>query len=79
MALFVNQKNNRTELQERLAAELREKAKRQAEIENAPRPDGVDDSAYMKDKKQTTSLAWLWLLIAAFSVGLILYVAIQTT
>ncbi len=79
MALYVNQKNNRTELQERLAAELREKARKQAEIDGKERPDGVTDSNYLKDTKQTTSLAWVWAIVAVASIVLILYVVIQSS
>lgn len=78
MALFVNQNSNRTKLQEKLAAELQEKAKKRAELENNDRPDGVSDSRYMEDTKQTTSLAWLWALIALFVIGLIIYLAAQS-
>ena len=31
--------------------------------------DGVTDQAFMKDKKQTTSLAWVWILIVLFIVA----------
>jgi hypothetical protein len=35
-------------------------------------PDGVDDSAYIENTKQTTSLAWVWILIvAAAAVALV--------
>ncbi len=61
MALFIRQTEDRSKLQEKLAAELQEKAKARA-LQSA-RPDGVDDSAYLKDTKQTTSLAWVWILI----------------
>lgn len=79
MALFVNQNSNRTKLQEKLAAELQEKAKKRAQMEDQERPDGVTDSDYLKDTKQTTSLAWLWGIIAVVVVGLIIYVVIQTS
>jgi hypothetical protein len=78
MALFVNQNSNRSKLQEKLAAELQEKAKRRAELENNERPDGVDDSAYLKNTKQTTSLAWAWVLIGLFVIGLIVYLFFQS-
>ncbi len=68
MALFVNQNSNRSKLQERLAAELAEKAKKQSQLENTP-PDGVDDSQYIEGTKTTTSLAWVWVLIVLFAVG----------
>ncbi len=63
MGLFVNQQDQRSELQERIAAELREKAKTSSLQEKATM-DGVDDIRYLEDTKQTTTLAWAWILIA---------------
>jgi type VI protein secretion system component VasF len=71
MGLFVRQNEERSELQQRLAAELQEKAKKRAE-NDAVRPDGVEDSDYLKDTKRTTSLAGVW--IAIIVVALILAV-----
>jgi Flp pilus assembly protein TadB len=68
MGLFVNQNSNRSKLQERLAAELTEKAKKKAELDGNKLPDGVEDSNYIKDTKMTTSLAWVWILIVVFVV-----------
>ena len=73
MALFVNQENTRTKLQQRIAADLADKAKKKA-IEGEPkRPDGVEDAAYLKDTKQTTGLAWIWALIGLVFVGVIVW------
>lgn len=72
MALFIQQNDNRSKLQEKLAAELQEKMKKRAEIDK-DLPDGVTDSAYLKDTKKTTSLAWVWILIIAFTLGAIGY------
>lgn len=63
MGLFVNQQDQRSELQERIAAELREKAKASSLQEKAAM-DGVDDIRYLEGTKQTTTLAWAWILIA---------------
>ncbi len=63
MGLFVNQQDQRSELQERIAAELREKAKASSLQEKATM-DGVDDIKYLEGTKQTTTLAWAWILIA---------------
>ena len=76
MGLFVQQNSNRTKLQERLAAELSEKAKKKAELETK-NPDGVDDSRYIEGTKQTTSLAWVWILIIIAIVGTALYFMIS--
>lgn len=75
MALFMTDPGKKSELQERLAAELREKAARTSQAE-ADQPDGVEDSAYVKNYKQTTSLAWLWAVIAVIIVGVIVATAI---
>jgi hypothetical protein len=63
MALFIRQDDNRSELQQRLAAELQEKAKKRAQLDNTP-SDDIEDSNYLKGTKKTTSLAWIWLLVA---------------
>lgn len=72
MGLFVQQNSNRTKLQERLAAELSEKAKKKS-LNETERPDGVDDSAYVENTKATTSLAWVWILIVVVAVAAALY------
>jgi hypothetical protein len=76
MALFIRQNDNRSQLQERLAAELQERAKQKAK--QADLPDGVTDSQYIKDTKQTTSLAWLWILIVLIGIGLVIWLTIQS-
>lgn len=77
MALFVNQNSNRTKLQEQLAAELQEKAKQKAKLENMDRPDGVTDSNYLKDTKSTTSLAWVWIAIIVIAAAITIWLMVQ--
>lgn len=67
MGLFVNQQDQRSELQERIAAELREKAKASSLQEKATM-DGVDDIRYLEGTKQTTTLAWILIAIMAGAV-----------
>ena len=76
MGLFVEQNSNRTKLQERLAAELNEKAKKKAQ-DTTELPDGVDDSAYIEGTKQTTSLAWVWVVIILAVVVAMIYFTIR--
>lgn len=75
MALFIRQNENRTELQNKLAAELQEKAREKAK--QAEMPDGVDDSQYIKGTKKTTSLAWAWLLLFIASVIIIIWLMLN--
>ena len=68
MGLFVNQNDQRSKLQERIAAELREKAKASSLQEKASL-DGVEDVKYLEGTKQTTTLAWAWVLIVIMAAG----------
>jgi uncharacterized membrane protein len=76
MALFIRQDEQRTKLQERLAAELRAKAKARSDLD-AGLPDGVEDSDYLKDTKSTTSLAWVWILVVVLAVAGLIFVMMQ--
>jgi hypothetical protein len=70
MGLFVSQNDQRSKLQERIAAELREKAKASSLQEKASL-DGVEDVKYLEGTKQTTTLAWAWVLIVIMAAGVI--------
>lgn len=72
MAIIVNRNENRSELQKRIAKELTDKAKKK-NAEPADMPDGVEDSAYVKDTKQTGGLAWLWTILAVAGVIALVY------
>ena len=61
MSLYLKQQDTRSDLQEKIATELQERAKKKAK--EAERPDGVNDSRFLEGTKQTTSLAWAWVLI----------------
>jgi len=74
MALYVKQSDTRSQLQEKLAAELQEKAR--AKAKEAERPDGVDDSAYIEGTKKTTTLAWAWGLIVLLAIGAVIWLLI---
>lgn len=76
MALYVRQNENRSKLQERLAAELQEKAR--ARAEETTMPDGVDDSRYIEGTKKTTSLAWVWLMVIAFAIAAVVFLIVSS-
>ncbi len=79
MALFMNQQNERSELQKRIAAELAEKAKKKSLDAERERPDGITDSAYLEKTKTTTSLAWLWALIAVAFIAALIWLVVATS
>ncbi len=73
MALFIKQDGQKSELQKKLQTELQEKLKKQADLDQQL-PDGVEDSAYMKDKRETSSLAWLWMVLVVAFIGISLWI-----
>lgn len=67
----MNRQTQRSELQERIAAELKEKSARTKLLEDAAMSD-VEDFAYMEGTKQTTGLAWAWVIIVILALGLVI-------
>ncbi len=66
MGLFIRQNENRSQLQERLAAELRERAKLQA---SGSEPlDQSTKSNYIKNTEQTSERAWIGFVVAGVIV-----------
>jgi len=76
MALFMNKENTRTKLQEEVAAGVAERARKKKLDEERELPDGITDSAYLKNTKQTTSLAWAWILIFIAFIALMIWIVI---
>lgn len=74
MGLYVKQSDTRSQLQEKLAAELQERAREKAK--QADLPDGVDDSAYIEGTRITSSLGWVWIVIIAAIVGIALWLIV---
>jgi hypothetical protein len=76
MSLYLKQSETRSQLQDKLAKELQERAKKKA-IETE-QPDGITDSAYLKDTKSTTSLAWVWVLIGIAIIAIAVWLLVST-
>ena len=74
MGIFVSQDDDRSELQTRLATELQDRAKQRAKL--ADRPDGVDDSQFIKGTQKTSSLAWVRILIIVFAIGISIWLIV---
>ena len=72
MSLYLKQNESRSQLQDKLAKELQERAKQKPPVHE--QPDGVTDSAYLKNTKQTTSLAWVWVLIVLAMISIALWI-----
>jgi len=76
MSLYLKQNETRSDLQKQVAQELQDRAKKKTlETEQ---PDGVTDSAYLKDTKSTTSLAWVWVLVALLAIAAVIWLITAT-
>ena len=82
MGRYLERTEGRSELQRRIAADLRSKAlaKMKQESENDSTFEGpsnnIEDTEYLKGTKKTTSLASVWLFVFVISVivfGLFIY------
>lgn len=73
----MKQSDTRSQLQDKLAKELQDRAKQKALIETEM-PDGVTDSAYLKETKSTTSLAWVWVVIVLAIIVLAIWLLVST-
>ena len=71
MALFIRQNEDRSKLQERLAAELQERAKLRAAKQEGP--DLVDDSEYMKNTTHTSKMAWVWISLTIILIAAVVW------
>ncbi|HUO61999.1 MAG TPA: hypothetical protein VMT96_00925 [Candidatus Bathyarchaeia archaeon] len=67
MGIIVNQQDNRSELQKKIAAELSEKAKKKHDP-SGELPDGVDDSAFIEGTTVTSNHAWVWAVVIAIVI-----------
>jgi|GEM_PF-2941743 hypothetical protein len=76
MGLIVKQSGERTKLQEKITAELREKSMKTAQIDTTP-PDFAEDIAYKKDLKseKEVSSTWFWVFVAIVIVVIITFFA----
>jgi len=73
MGLYVKQSDTRSQLQEKLAQELQDRAREKAK--QADLPDGVDDSAYIEGTTLTSKFGWVWIVVIAAIIvaGIIWY------
>jgi hypothetical protein len=67
MGLYVKQSDTRSQLQEKLAQELQDRAREKAK--QADLPDGVDDSAYIEGTTLSSKYGWVWIVVVAVIIA----------
>ena len=77
MGILVKQNENRSQYQERLAAELRERAKQQAA--SGEPMDQTKNSNYLKNTAQSSNRLGVWVsLIIVLLIGFVIFVAMRS-
>ena len=67
MGIIVNKTDEKnTELNRRIASELREKAQKASKI-NAD-PDLAEDSEYVEQFKKTSKFGWVWIVLIGLAI-----------
>lgn len=78
MGLYVRKDDQRTKLQERIASEMREKARKAHGMETPPVVDGVDDSGFMEGTKSSSTLLGVWLALLVVGVGVVILLIVRS-
>ena len=68
MGLFIQQNEQRTRLQEKIAADLRNKAALTKLDGDGGSPIDPENLSYLHGTKKTTTLAWVWMLIILLAI-----------
>lgn len=78
MGLYVRRDEQRSKLQERIAADLR--AKTAAEAGGTePVTDMMEQSNYMDNTKASSGLLGVWLVIGVVAIGLVIAMVVQSS
>lgn len=75
MGLYLKRDEERSKLQEKIAADLRQKSLQSSDIKNEPTE--VEDLEYLKGTKETTGLAAAWVLIIIAFVAVSIYLIVS--
>lgn len=65
MGIVVNKKENNTELNQRIAADLRARAMATSDVES---PDLVEDADYAATLKKTSRFGWVWIVLIVLAI-----------
>ena len=74
MGIIVHKETERnTELNDRIAADLRERAQESSQISD---PDLAEDTDYTKDLKKTSKFGWIWFVLVALALASLAFIVL---
>lgn len=69
MGVIVSKDQDRTKLQERISADLRNRTQKSRDDDDADKNlDFTEDSEYMKDTKKTGRFSWIWIVLIILAI-----------
>lgn len=80
MGLYVRQDEQRTKLQEKIAADLRAKAVERSKTDiEGPKYDGADDAGIVQDTHKSSPLLAVWLILGVATVAVVVYLIVRSS
>lgn len=76
MGILVEDNEERSKLQDRISADLRERASRSSKNEGEKDVDLVEDSAFVEGTRTSRGTSWFWIILivlAIISLGIIFF------
>lgn len=80
MGLYVRQDEQRSKLQEKIAADLRAKAAERSKTDiEGPKYDGEKDASIVEDTHHSSPLLAVWLALGVATVAAVIYLIVRST
>ncbi len=80
MGLYVRKDEQRSKLQEQIAADLRAKASARAKADiEGPQYDGEKDASIVQNTHTSSSLLGVWLALGVGAIAAVIFLVISTT
>lgn len=79
MGLYIKRDEERSKIQEKIAADLRAKSMQKSALGSEPITDLADQSNYMDGTKTSSGLLGVWIVLGVAGIATILYLVIRSS
>ncbi|MFC2552020.1 MAG: hypothetical protein ACFNUR_01905 [Candidatus Saccharibacteria bacterium] len=79
MGLYIKRDEERSKIQEKIAADLRAKSMQNSALDPEPITDLADQSNYMDGTKISSGLLGVWIVLGIAGIATILYLVIRSS
>lgn len=79
MGMYIRQDEQRSRLQERIAADMRAKAAERSKVDvEGPEYDGEKDADIVRNTHSSSALLGVWLVLGAASIGALVFLVVSS-